>query len=61
MATIKDVARRAGVAISTVSAVLNRSAPVSEQVIEQGRQGDRRRSATCRMARRAACEAGNRS
>src|SRR4051794_31893148 len=33
MATIKDVARRAGVAISTVSAVLNRSAPVSEQVI----------------------------
>jgi DNA-binding LacI/PurR family transcriptional regulator len=35
MATIKDVARRAGVAISTVSAVLNRSAPVSEQVIEK--------------------------
>jgi DNA-binding LacI/PurR family transcriptional regulator len=33
MATIKDVARRAGVAISTVSAVLNRSAPVSEEVI----------------------------
>ena len=35
MATIRDVARRAGVAISTVSAVLNRSAPVSEQVIEK--------------------------
>jgi DNA-binding LacI/PurR family transcriptional regulator len=35
MATIKDVARHAGVAISTVSAVLNRSAPVSEQVIEK--------------------------
>lgn len=33
MATIKDVARRAGVAISTVSAVLNRSAPVSEATI----------------------------
>lgn len=38
MATIKDVARRAGVAISTVSAVLNRSAPVSEQVIEKVNQ-----------------------
>jgi LacI family transcriptional regulator len=35
MATIKDVARRAGVAISTVSAVLNRSAPVSEEVIRK--------------------------
>ena len=35
MATIKDVARRAGVAISTVSAVLNRSAPVSEEVISK--------------------------
>jgi DNA-binding LacI/PurR family transcriptional regulator len=35
VATIKDVAKRAGVAISTVSAVLNRSAPVSEQVIEK--------------------------
>lgn len=33
MATIKDVARRANVAISTVSAVINRSAPVSEDVI----------------------------
>lgn len=33
MATIKDVARRAGVAISTASAALNRSAPVSEDVI----------------------------
>ncbi|MGN6103059.1 MAG: LacI family DNA-binding transcriptional regulator, partial [Devosia sp.] len=33
MATIRDVAKRAGVAISTVSAVLNRSAPVSEETI----------------------------
>lgn len=33
MATIKDVARRAGVAISTASAAINRSAPVSEDVI----------------------------
>jgi LacI family transcriptional regulator len=33
LATIRDVAKRAGVAISTVSAVLNRSAPVSEEVI----------------------------
>lgn len=33
MSTIKDVARRAGVAISTVSAVLNRSAPVSAETI----------------------------
>ncbi|HWJ75593.1 MAG TPA: LacI family DNA-binding transcriptional regulator [Kaistia sp.] len=33
MATIKDVAIKAGVAISTVSAVINRSAPVSEDVI----------------------------
>jgi len=33
VATIKDVAKRAGVAISTVSAVLNRSAPVSEETI----------------------------
>ena len=33
MSTIKDVAKRAGVAISTVSAVLNRSAPVSEETI----------------------------
>ncbi len=32
MATIKDVARRAGVAISTVSAVINGSAPVSAEV-----------------------------
>ncbi|MCB9994606.1 MAG: LacI family DNA-binding transcriptional regulator [Hyphomicrobiaceae bacterium] len=35
MATIKDVARQAGVAISTVSAVLNRSAPVSQDVIDR--------------------------
>jgi LacI family transcriptional regulator len=33
VSTIKDVAKRAGVAISTVSAVLNRSAPVSEDTI----------------------------
>jgi LacI family transcriptional regulator len=33
VSTIKDVARRAGVAISTVSAVINRSAPVSEDTI----------------------------
>lgn len=35
MSTIKDVARHAGVAISTVSAVINRSAPVSEKAIEK--------------------------
>lgn len=33
MATIKDVAKRAGVAISTASAAINRSAPVSDEVI----------------------------
>ncbi len=33
MATIKDVALRAGVAISTASAAINRSAPVSEEVL----------------------------
>lgn len=33
MATIKDVARLAGVAISTASAAINRSAPVSEDVL----------------------------
>jgi LacI family transcriptional regulator len=33
VATIKDVARVAGVAISTASAAINRSAPVSEDVI----------------------------
>jgi DNA-binding LacI/PurR family transcriptional regulator len=33
LATIKDVAKRAGVAISTVSAVINRSAPVSEETV----------------------------
>ena len=35
MSTIKDVAKRAGVAISTVSAVINRSAPVSQRTIER--------------------------
>lgn len=35
MATIKDVARLAGVAISTASAALNRSAPVSDDVISK--------------------------
>lgn len=33
MPTLRDVARRAGVAISTASAALNRSAPVSEDVL----------------------------
>lgn len=33
LATIRDVAKRAGVAISTASAALNRSAPVSADVI----------------------------
>lgn len=33
VSTIKDVARRAGVAISTVSAVINRSAPVSAETV----------------------------
>jgi DNA-binding LacI/PurR family transcriptional regulator len=33
VSTIKDVAKRAGVAISTVSAVINRSAPVSEETV----------------------------
>lgn len=35
MATIKDVAKRAGLAISTVSAVINRSAPVSGDAISR--------------------------
>jgi DNA-binding LacI/PurR family transcriptional regulator len=35
VATIKDVARHAGVAISTASAALNRSAPVSEEVLSK--------------------------
>src|SRR3954452_24789500 len=38
LSTIKDVARRAGVAISTVSAVLNRSAPVSEETVTKVQQ-----------------------
>ena len=38
MSTIKDVAKRAGVAISTVSAVLNRSAPVSEETVSKVEQ-----------------------
>lgn len=33
VSTIKDVAKRAGVAISTVSAVINKSAPVSDRTI----------------------------
>jgi DNA-binding LacI/PurR family transcriptional regulator len=33
VATIRDVAKRAGVAISTVSAVVNRSAPASQDVV----------------------------
>lgn len=33
MPTIKDVAKHAGVAISTASAAINRSAPVSEEII----------------------------
>jgi DNA-binding LacI/PurR family transcriptional regulator len=33
VSTIRDVARRAGVAISTVSAVINRSAPTSDDVV----------------------------
>jgi DNA-binding LacI/PurR family transcriptional regulator len=35
VSTIKDVAKRAGVAIATVSAVVNRSAPVSEETIQK--------------------------
>jgi DNA-binding LacI/PurR family transcriptional regulator len=35
VSTIKDVAKRAGVAISTVSAVINRSAPTSADVVER--------------------------
>jgi DNA-binding LacI/PurR family transcriptional regulator len=38
VSTIKDVARRAGVAISTVSAVINGSAPVSEDTIARVKQ-----------------------
>lgn len=41
MATIRDVAKRAGVAISTASAALNRSAPVSEEVIAKVEQAVR--------------------
>ena len=33
MSTIRDVAKKAGVAISTVSAVINRSAPTSAEVV----------------------------
>ena len=35
MSTIRDVALRAGVAVSTVSAVINRSAPTSAAVVER--------------------------
>ena len=38
MSTIRDVARRAGVAISTVSAVVNRSAPTSAAVVARVEQ-----------------------
>jgi DNA-binding LacI/PurR family transcriptional regulator len=38
VSTIKDVARRAGVAISTVSAVVNRSAPTSAAMIARVEQ-----------------------
>jgi LacI family transcriptional regulator len=38
VSTIKDVARRAGVAISTVSAVVNRSAPTSAAVVARVEQ-----------------------
>jgi len=38
VSTIKDVARRAGVAISTVSAVINRSAPTSTAVVARVEQ-----------------------
>ena len=41
MSTIRDVAKRAGVAISTVSAALNRSAPVSEDVLAKVEQAVR--------------------
>ncbi len=33
MATIRDIAKRANVAVSTVSAVINRSAPVSQAIV----------------------------
>jgi LacI family transcriptional regulator len=42
LATIKDVAREAGLAISTVSAVINRSAPVSGDAIERVQDAIRR-------------------
>ena len=38
MSTIRDVARKAGVAISTVSAVVNRSAPTSAAVVARVEQ-----------------------
>jgi LacI family transcriptional regulator len=41
VSTIKDVAKRAGVAISTVSAVINRSAPVSASTIAKVQQAIR--------------------
>lgn len=42
MATIKDVAKAAGVAISTASAAINRSAPVSEEVLAKVAEAVRR-------------------
>lgn len=41
MPTIRDVAKHAGVAISTASAALNRSAPVSEDVLAKVREAVR--------------------
>jgi DNA-binding LacI/PurR family transcriptional regulator len=41
VATIKDVAHHAGVAISTASAAINRSAPVSEEVLAKVAQAIR--------------------
>ncbi|MGO4839212.1 LacI family DNA-binding transcriptional regulator, partial [Rhizobiaceae sp. 2RAB30] len=41
MATIRDIAKRANVAVSTVSAVLNQSAPVSQAVVARVEQAIR--------------------
>ena len=52
MATIRDVAKRAGVAVSTVSAVLNRSAPVSSAVVARVEQAIRETDYTPNRAAR---------